>query len=114
MLELARSGVDVKAVISFHGLLTTALPAKPNSIQCQTAIYTGAKDPYAPAADVDVLRDELTQAGAHFQITVFNDAYHAFTDPQSSAMGRPGIAYDPIADKVSWAGALALLEATLR
>jgi dienelactone hydrolase len=51
--------------------------------------------------------------GAHFQITVFSDACHAFTDPNADAMGRDGIAYDPIADRVSWAGTVALLEATI-
>ncbi len=111
VLELARSGVDVKAVVSFHGLLSTAMPAQPGAIQGQVAIYTGAKDPYAPADHVEALRRELTDAGAHFQIMVFNDAFHAFTDPHADGMGRPGIAYDPMADRVSWAGTLALLEA---
>jgi hypothetical protein len=45
---------------------------------------------------------------------VFSDACHAFTDPNAAAMGREGIAYDAIADRVSWAGTLALLEAALR
>ncbi len=113
VLELARSGVDVKAAVSFHGLLSTAMPAQPGAIQGQVAIYTGAKDPYASADHVEALRRELIDAGAHFQIMVFNDAYHAFTDPHADDTGRPGIAYDPMADRVSWAGTLALLEATL-
>lgn len=113
VLELARSGVDAKAIVSFHGLLSTAMPAVPGAIKGEVAIYTGAKDPYAPADHVATLRQELTAAGAHFQIMVFNDAFHAFTDPHAGDMGRAGIAYDPIADRVSWAGTLALLEATL-
>lgn len=52
-------------------------------------------------------------ARAHFQITVFNDAYHAFTDPRADALDRPGIGYNEIAARVSWAGTLALLEATV-
>jgi hypothetical protein len=44
---------------------------------------------------------------------VFNEACHAFTDPNAGAMGREGVAYDAIADRVSWAGAIALLEVTL-
>lgn len=113
VLELARSGADVKAMVSFHGLLTTASPAKKNAVRGQLAIYTGAKDPYAPAKDVEALREEFTHANAHFQITVFNDAYHAFTDPRADTMGRPGITYNKIADRVSWAGMLALLDATV-
>jgi dienelactone hydrolase len=113
VLELARSGADVKAVVSYHGLLSTSMPAVPGAIHGQVAVYTGAKDPYAPAEHVTALPEELTAAGAHFQITVFSEACHGFTDPKSGAMGLDGIAYDPIADRVSWAGTLALLEATI-
>jgi dienelactone hydrolase len=113
VLELARSGADVKAVVSYHGLLSTSMPAVPGAIHGQVAVYTGAKDPYAPAEHVTALQEEMTAAGAHFQITVFSEACHGFTDPKSGAMGLDGIAYDPIADRVSWAGTLALLEATI-
>jgi dienelactone hydrolase len=113
VLELARSGVDVKASVSYHGLLTTATPAAVGAIQGQSAIYTGAKDPYVPNEHVEALRQEMVSSRSRFQITVFNDACHAFTDPHAGAMGRPGIAYDAIADRVSWAGTLALLDATI-
>jgi dienelactone hydrolase len=113
VLELARSGADVKAVVSFHGLLPTSMPAVPGAVRGQVAIYTGAKDPYAPAEHVTALQQELTAAGARFQVMVFSEACHAFTDPNANAMGREGIAYDAIADHVSWAGAIALLEATI-
>jgi dienelactone hydrolase len=113
VLELARSGADVKAVVSYHGLLSTSLPAMPGAIQGHVAIYTGAKDPYAPAEHVRALQEEMAAAGAHLQITVFSEACHAFTDPNAGAIGRDGLAYDPIADRVSWAGTMALLEATI-
>ena len=104
---------DVKAVVSYHGLLTTAMPAELGAVKGQLAIYTGAQDRYVPADHVEALRQELTAAGAHFQIMVFNEALHAFTDSHAGDMDRAGIAYDPIAERVSWAGTLALLEATL-
>jgi dienelactone hydrolase len=112
-LELARSGADVKAVVSYHGLLTTPQPAAVGAIKGYIAIYTGAKDPYAPRDHVEVLRQEMLAAQARFQITVFNEACHAFTDPEAGTAGRPGLAYDAIADRVSWAGTLALLESTI-
>jgi dienelactone hydrolase len=49
VLELARSGADAKAFISFHGLLSTNQPAPPSSVEGSVAIYTGGKDPYATA-----------------------------------------------------------------
>jgi dienelactone hydrolase len=110
VLELARTGAALKAVVSYHGILTTQLPAPPGTILARVAAYCGARDPYAPVATIEALRDELNTAGARHQITVFNDVEHSFTDPDAGKMGRPGIAYDAVADRVSWAGALALFE----
>jgi dienelactone hydrolase len=103
----------VKTTVSFHGLLSTSQPAQPNSIDSSIAIYAGGKDPYAPPAQVEAARKEMADAGAHLQITVFADAFHGFTDPDSSAMNRTDIAYDATADRVSWAGTIALLESTI-
>ena len=94
----------------FHGLLSTSQPAQPNSIGGSIAIYAGAKDPYAPPQQLEAVRQEVEAAGAYLQLTVFADAVHGFTDPDSSTMGRDDIAYDATADHVSWAGTLALLE----
>lgn len=110
VLELARAGADLKAAVSYHGLLSTALPAVSGAISAQVAAYCGGADPYAPTEAIEALRGELTAAGARHQITVFSGAQHAFTDPEAGKMGREGIAYDPLADRVSWAGTLALLE----
>ena len=62
---------------------------------------------------IDGLRRELTDAGVRYNVSVFGAAAHSFTDPNAASMGMPGIEYDAIADKVSWAGTLALLEATI-
>lgn len=110
VLELARAGADLRAAVSYHGLLTTALPAEPGAIRGEIAAYCGGGDPYAPPEAIESLRRELSEAGARHQITVFAQAEHSFTDPSAGKMGRPGIAYDALADRVSWAGTLALLE----
>jgi dienelactone hydrolase len=113
VLELARSGADVKAVVSYHGILKTALPAQRGAVRAQVAVYTGAKDPYAPAADVEALRQEMLAAEARWQIMTFGEAYHGFTDPDSTMSALPGLGYDQIAHHVSWAGTLALLQQAL-
>jgi dienelactone hydrolase len=113
VLELARSGADVKAVVSFHGLLSAARPARPGSVKAQVTVYTGAKDPHAPSDHVNALREEMTAAGARWQVTEFGEAYHAFTDPDADTP-HTGRAYDVLADRVSWAGALALLDSVLK
>lgn len=114
VLELARSGADLELVISFYGQLRTSLPAAPGTMKSYVAVYTGACDPYAPRNHVAALREEMTAARAHWQISEFGEVYHAFTDPGVGLKPVGGLAYDPLADKVSWASAFALLENRLR
>ncbi len=114
VLELARSGANIKAVVSYHGLLTTGHPAEHGAVKGEVVAYCGGKDPYAPPEHVEGLRAEMDAAGAHCQITTFSEAAHAFTDPDARATARPGIEYNALANRISWAGTLALLDAVLR
>lgn len=110
VLELARTGANLAAVVSYHGLLTTQGPAAPDTIKPEVAAYCGDSDPFAPVDTIEGLRRELQAAGARHQVTVFGGVEHSFTDPDAALLKRPGIAYDALADRVSWAGTLALLE----
>jgi dienelactone hydrolase len=113
VLELARAGAPLKAAVSYHGLLTTQKAAEPGAVKPELVVFTGGKDPYAPAEDVATLRAEMVAAGARWQITEFGDGYHAFTDPDAEAIDAPGLKYDPLLDAISWAATLALLDRTL-
>lgn len=114
VLELARSGADAKAVVSYHGLLTTAQKAEPGAVNPYVAAYTGARDPYAPHDQVEAFREEMINAGALWQITEFGEVYHAFTDPDAATLPLSGLAYNPLADRISWAGTLALLDSLVK
>jgi dienelactone hydrolase len=109
VLELARSGADVKAVVSYHGILTTHRPAEPGTVAGHVVAYCGAGDPYAPLADVDALRDELGRADVRYQVTTFGSVGHGFTDPDAARLELEGVSYDQLADDVSWNGTLVLL-----
>ena len=113
VLELARTGAEVKAVVSYHGLLTTQRPAAPGTIKAEVVAYCGAKDPYAPLTDVDKLRAEMAEVGARYQITTFGEAEHSFTDPRANSSGMPGISYNETAARMAWAGTLALFSELL-
>ncbi len=113
VLELARSGAEAKSVVSFHGLLSTESPAKVNKIKAKVAVYTGGKDPYAPIEQVDAFREEMNIANADYQITLFSDAYHSFTDPEANEPESSGMQFDPLAEQLSWNGMLVLLKATM-
>jgi dienelactone hydrolase len=115
VLELARSGADVRSVVSFHGLLTTKLPARPGAVRAKIVVLTGALDPYAPLEHVQGFQDEMTAAGADYHVTIYGTALHQFTDPSASGMTTvPGVKYDPLLSRLSWAQATAMLDATLK
>ena len=113
VLELARGGGAVLAVAAFHGLLETHAPASPGKIKARVVAWCAGKDPYAPLEHVDAFRSEMAASQTAHQITVFSDAQHSFSDPDHHGL-QPGIAYDAVADAVSWAGTLALLQMELR
>src|SRR6187200_2883752 len=62
VLELARSGADVNAVVSLHGDLQTTMPAKKGDIKASVFVIHGSKDPVAPKADRDALEAEMDGA----------------------------------------------------
>ena len=117
VLELARSGADVRAVVSFHGLLKTGLLAKPGAVKGKVLVLTGALDPYAPIDDVAAFQQEMTEAGADWHLTVYGNGKHAFTEHNilervdPSMVQMDGLAYDPLLDKLSWSQAMAFIEA---
>jgi dienelactone hydrolase len=113
VLELARSGADVRLVSSFHGLLKTYAPAVPGAIKGQVFAWCGMKDPYAPAEDIEALHEELLSSGTQSNVSVFVDAEHAFTDPDAARLGMAGVAYNADAHQKSWAGTLEALEQAL-
>lgn len=115
VLELARRGAEVKSVVSFHGLLRTDTPARPGEVSAKVLAITGARDPFVPMADVQAFQSEMTAAGVDWQMTVYGEGWHAFTDPDTEvfAPGR-GTRYDPLLDRLSWAQTMAYLDATLR
>ena len=93
VLELARTGADLKAVICLHGDLLTPLPAKPGDIKAAICVLHGSNDPVVPKKDRDTFEAEMEAAGAKWQMLVFGGLLHSFCEIESDV---PGIAcYDP-------------------
>jgi dienelactone hydrolase len=113
VLELARSGAEAAAVVSFHGILTARNPARPGTVKARVLAIAGALDPYAPPADVEAFQKEMTAAGVDWHLTVYGQGMHAFTDPSVEDHGVPGVRYDALLDRLSWSQATAFLDAAL-
>ena len=63
VLELAREGADLKAVVSFHGVLTTKMPAQPGQVKASVLVCTGVDDPLAPPEQVADFENEMRAGG---------------------------------------------------
>jgi dienelactone hydrolase len=101
-LELARGGADVIGVVSFHGGLDFQNDDDNKNIKGKLLLCTGADDPMIPMEKVEKFQDALRKAKANFQINIYCDAKHAFTNPEADSHHIDGIAYNAQADQRSW------------
>jgi len=100
VLELARTGAELRAVVCVHGDLTTPLPAAAGDIKAALLVLHGAADPVAPKAQRDAFETEMEAAKANWQMLTFGHALHSFCEPESSV---PGIAeYNEAAARQSY------------
>jgi len=105
VLHMARAGEPLAAVASFHGMLGSAEPMKPGAFSGQILVATGGADPFVPGEQVEAFKKEMDAAGAHYEVVVYPDAKHGFTDPDATARGEQfqmPVAYDASADAASW------------
>jgi dienelactone hydrolase len=110
-LELARSGADLRAVVSFHGGLAARAAAAPGAVKAALLVFTGAADPFVTREHRHAFEHEMTQAGVDWQHHVYANAMHGFTEGRlaETAVPRPGSAYHEPSDRRSWAAMSAFL-----
>ena len=101
-LELARAGVPLAGVVSFHGALKTEGPAKPGAVKAKVLALHGAADPMVPPEEVMGFGKEMDDAGVDWQLVAYGHAVHAFTNPDAGKYNIPGVAHNEHADKRSW------------
>ncbi|WP_159450131.1 dienelactone hydrolase family protein [Demequina sp. NBRC 110056] len=111
-LEYARTGGDVRGVVSIHGGLDLLAPGWDASGPVERVlICTGSADPMATAEQRDALQDALTGAGVAWETDLYSGAQHAFTNPKSDLPGMPpGVGYDPRASQRAWDSTARFLE----
>ena len=102
VLDLARSGSDVRGVASFHGLFTPPGNTAGTPITASVLCLHGYDDPMAQPRTMLDLATELSEAGADWQIHAYGNTVHSFTNPAADDKAA-GTAYDEKADRRSWA-----------
>ncbi len=101
VLDLARAGADLKGVVSFHGLLGAPDNLVTNSIKAKVLALHGHDDPMGPIEQVLAFEQEMTKAGADWQLHTYGHTMHAFTNPKANDPAF-GTVYQANADKRSW------------
>jgi dienelactone hydrolase len=105
VLNMAREGVDLKGVASFHGSLAAVKPAQPGTIKAKILVLHGADDKFIPPEQIAAFKGEMKAAGADFKFVSYPGAVHSFTNPEADELGKKfnmPIAHNADADKKSW------------
>jgi dienelactone hydrolase len=101
-LEMARAGMPLKGVVSFHGGLATDKPAQKGTPTPKILVLHGADDPFESKQEITDFQKELNDAGADWQMVYYSGAVHSFTRPDAGNDNSKGAAYNEQADKRSW------------
>jgi len=109
VLDIARTGADVRGVASFHGLFTAPGNTVNNRISAKVLAMHGWEDPLATPDQVEALATELTEMGADWQIHAYGNTLHAFTNPVANDKDA-GTVYNMNADRRSWVALQNFLE----
>lgn len=112
VLELARMGADLRAVVTFHATLEPKIAARRGEVKAELLVCNGSDDPFVPGAAVSGFIAEMTHAAANFRIISFPGVKHGFTNPDTYV--REGFGYDAGADARSWAAMVELLARQLK
>ncbi len=118
VLHMARAGMDLDGVISYHGTLSPFGPAaKRGKVKAKVLAFNGAADPMVPKKQVVGFNKEMKRAKVDYQSIDYPGALHAFTNPQATEVGKKWnlpVKYDEKADKDSWNKSLTFLDKVLR
>lgn len=105
VLELARSGADIKGFVTFHGGLAKPEGQDYSQTHGEILIFHGTADSAISMEEFCALAKELESAGVGHEMITYGGADHAFTV-------FDGERYHNIADKKSWLRFMEFLENT--
>lgn len=84
VLDLARSGADIAAVVAFHGNLSTDDPTLAHAIRAHVLAMNGADDT-TTTPQFDGFLAEMRSSPAPWQFLALGHAVHCFTEKEATA-----------------------------
>jgi dienelactone hydrolase len=111
VLNMARAGEDLAAVVSFHGILETGgPPVQAGVIKGRVLALNGDNDAFVPKEQIDAFKKEMADAKVDAATVVYPGVKHGFTNPNAAKYGMPELAYNAEAAKSSWDAMLKLFK----
>ena len=107
-LDVARTGADIRGAASFHGLFGAPGNTRGKKIKAKVIAFHGYDDPMVKPEEILALGNELTEAGADWQIHAYGGVMHAFMNPLANDPAF-GTVYDKRAAGRAWASMTAFL-----
>ncbi|MFZ5531557.1 MAG: dienelactone hydrolase family protein [Pseudomonadota bacterium] len=105
VLDMARNGMDLDGVVSFHGVLATSTPAEKGKVKARVLVLNGADDSFIPAEAIAGFKKEMDSAGVDYRFINYKGARHGFTSTDADRLAgenKLDVAYNAKADKASW------------
>lgn len=103
VMQMAYTGTDeLKGVVSFHGSLPPAPESAEGKIKSKILAAHGAADPFVPAEKVTTFQQSLNEAGADWEMDIYSNTRHGFTNKGASEYGMEALQYSAVADQRSW------------
>jgi dienelactone hydrolase len=101
VLDLARCGTEVSAVVSFHGLLYAPPGDTFNPINPKILVLHGYDDPLVKPEQVNQFALEMSARQVDWQVHMYGLTAHSFTNPLAND-DEMGLHYNEQADRRSW------------
>ncbi len=105
VLNMARQGIDLKGVASFHGGLTAVKPAEKGAVKARILVLNGEDDKFVTADQIEAFKKEMEDAGVDLKFISYPGAMHSFTNPDADTYAKKfnlPLGYNADADKKSW------------
>jgi len=102
---MARRGLDLAGVVSFHGSLGTQSPAQKDHVKAKVLVCNGEDDPFTKPEQITAFKSEMQNAGVDCEFKNYPHAKHAFTNPDADKFGKQfniPLQYNKAADSASW------------
>ena len=113
VLNMARQGMDLDSVVSFHGSLAPYGPVEEGNVKAKILVLNGADDPFVSSDAIDAFKQDMDTAGADYEFVNYPGAVHSFTNPGATQVGEEfemPLAYNEQVDKQSWEAMKALFD----